>query len=189
MYLHRIWGPSPISNISGAKWYITFIDDSTRVTWVFLMKDKSEVCQLFVNFFQMVKTQFGKPIKRLQSDNGEEYVNQNFHNFLKTNGVVHELACFDTPQQNGVAERKNRHLLKITRALRFQMDVPKFDWGEAVLTSAYLINRLPSRVLSGVSHVQDLTQFFPSVPIMSSLQNRVFGCSAFVHECSWSSSG
>ena len=91
------------------------------------------------------------------------------------------MTCVDTPQQNGVAERKNRHLLEITRALRFQMNVPKFYWGEVVLTSAYLINRLPSRVLSGVSPVQVLTRFFPSVPIMSSLQNRVFGCSAFVH--------
>lgn len=94
------------------------------------MKDKSEVYQLFVNFFQMVKTQFGKPIKRLRSDNGKEYVNQNFHNFLKTNGVVRELTCVDTPQQNGVAERKNRDLLEITRALRFQMNVPKFYWGK-----------------------------------------------------------
>src|ERR1044072_7894907 len=47
-----VWGPSSISNISGAKWFVTFIDDCTRVTWVFLMKDKSEVCQLFVTFFQ-----------------------------------------------------------------------------------------------------------------------------------------
>lgn len=176
-----VWGPSSISNISGAKWYVTFIDDYTRVTWVFLMKDKFGVYQLFVNFFQMVKTQFGKPIKRLRSDNGKEYVNQKIYNFLKTNGVVHELTCVDTPQQNGVAGRKNRHLLEITRALRFQMNVPKFYWGEVVLTSAYLINRLPSRVLSGVSHVQVLTRFFPSLSIMLSLQNRVFGCSAFVH--------
>src|ERR1044072_2434122 len=61
------------------------------------------------------------------------------------------------------------------------MNVPKFYWGEAVLTSAYLINRLPSRVLSGVSPVQAMTSFFPSVPIMSCLQSHVFGCSAFVH--------
>ena len=59
-----VWGPSSISNISGAKWFVTFIDDCTRVTWVFLMKDKSEVFQLFVNFFHMVRTQFRKPIKR-----------------------------------------------------------------------------------------------------------------------------
>jgi len=101
-----VWGRAPISNISGAKWFVSFIDDCTRVTWTFLMKDKSEVFQLFVNFYHIIQTQFGSLIKRLCSDNGREYVNQNLSNFLKDNGVVHELTCVDTPQQNGVAERK-----------------------------------------------------------------------------------
>ena len=145
------------------------------------MKDKSEVFHLFVNFYRMIQTQFGSPIKRLRSDNGREYVNQNLSKFLKDNGVVHELTCVDTPQQNGVAERKNRHLLEVTRALLFQMSVPKSYWGEAVLTATYLINRLPSRVLDGVSPVQLLTTFYPSIPIMTSLQSRVFDCPVFVH--------
>ena len=66
------------------------------------------------------------------SDNGIEYVNQNLSNFLKDNGVVHELTCVDTPQQNGITERKNRHLLEVTRVLLFQMPVPKSYWGEAI---------------------------------------------------------
>jgi len=94
------------------------------------MKDKSEVFHLFVNFYRMIQTQFQNPIKRLRYDNGREYVNQNFSKFLQENGVVHELTCLDTPQQNGVAERKNRHLLKVTRALLFQMSVPKSYWGK-----------------------------------------------------------
>jgi len=55
-----VWGPTSSSSISGAKWFVTFIDDCTRVTWVFLMKEKSEVFNLFVRFFRMIKTQFGK---------------------------------------------------------------------------------------------------------------------------------
>jgi len=62
------------------------------------MKDKSEVFQLFVNFYHIIQTQFGSPIKRLHFDNGREYVNQNIFNFLKDNGVVHELTCVDTHQ-------------------------------------------------------------------------------------------
>ena len=81
-------------------------------------------------FYKMVQTQFESPIKRLRSDNGREYVNQNLSKFLQENGVVYELTCVDTPQQNGVAERKNRHLLKVTRALLFQMSVPKSYWGK-----------------------------------------------------------
>ena len=90
-------------------------------------------------------------------------MNQNLSNFLKDNDVVHELTCVDLPQQNGVAERKNRHLLEVARALLFQMFIPKSYWGEVVLTATYLINRLPSRVLNGVSPTQLMTTFYPSV--------------------------
>ena len=170
-----VWGPSPIPNISGAKWFVSFIDDCTRVTWLFLMKDKSEVFHLFVKFYRMIQTQFESPIKRLRSDNGREYVNQNLSKFLEENGVVHELTCVDTPQQNGVAERKNRHLLEVTRALLFQTSVPRSYWGEAVLTATYLINRLPSRVLEGVTPIQLMTIFYPSIPMLNILQICVFG--------------
>ena len=176
-----VWGPASNINITGAKWFVSFIDDCTRVTWIFLMKDKSEVFQLFESFYSMVHTQFGRRIKRLRSDNGKEYVNQSFSTFLKDKGVIHELTCVHTPQQNGVAERRNRHLLEVARTLLFQMSVPKSYWGEAVLTAAYLINRLPSSILNGVSPVQLMNSFFPTVPIMTSLQSRVFGCCAFVH--------
>jgi len=64
-----VWGPSLIPNILSAKWFVSFIDDYTRVTWIFLMKDKSEVFHLFVNFYKMVQTQFASPIKRLCCDN------------------------------------------------------------------------------------------------------------------------
>ncbi|RDX74872.1 hypothetical protein CR513_45305, partial [Mucuna pruriens] len=90
----------------------------------------------------------GHPPFGLESDNGTEFVNLEFSKFLKDNGVVHELTCVNTPQQNRVAERKNRHLLEVARVLLFQMSVPNVYWGEAVLTTAYLINMLPTRVLN-----------------------------------------
>ena len=54
-----VWGPSSVPNISGARWFVTFIDDCTRVTWVFLLKQKSEVSSAFLQFFSMIKNQFG----------------------------------------------------------------------------------------------------------------------------------
>jgi hypothetical protein len=66
-----VWGPAPVSNISGARWFVSFIDDCSRVTWIFLMNNKSEVPQLFIQFYNMVQTQFGKRIKRIHSDNGK----------------------------------------------------------------------------------------------------------------------
>ncbi|RDX65444.1 hypothetical protein CR513_55899, partial [Mucuna pruriens] len=97
-----VWGPT--SNfISGAKWFVSFIDDCIRVTWIFLMKHKYEVCQIFVDFFRLIKNQFNKSVKRLRSDNGTKFINLKFSKFLKDNVVVHELTCANTPQQNGVA--------------------------------------------------------------------------------------
>jgi len=73
----------------------------------------------------MVQTQFEIPIKRLHYDNEREYVNQNLSKFLKENGLVHELTFVDTPQQNGVPERKNHHLVEVTNALLFQTSVSR----------------------------------------------------------------
>jgi len=68
-----VWGPSNVANISGSRWFVTFIDDCSRVTWVYLLKQKSEVTSVFLHFFAMVKTQFGVSIKRVRSDNAKDY--------------------------------------------------------------------------------------------------------------------
>ncbi|RDX69464.1 hypothetical protein CR513_51414, partial [Mucuna pruriens] len=172
----------PASNfILRAKWFVSFIDDCTCVTWIFLMKHKYEVCQIFVNFFCLVKNQFNKFIKRLRLENGTKFINLEFSKFLKDNRMVHELTCVNTPQQNGVAEKKNRHLIKVARALLSQMSVPNVYWGETVLTTTYLINRLPTQVLNGISPIKHMLSFFPSSPLMLRLPSRVFGCVVFVH--------
>ena len=71
-----VWGPSPIPNVLGARWFVNFIDDCTRVNWVFLLKHKSEVSNAFQNFFSLIKNQFGVSIKKLRTDNGKKYFNQ-----------------------------------------------------------------------------------------------------------------
>jgi transposase InsO family protein len=112
-----------------------------------LMKNKSEVFSHFQNFTNMVESQFNKKNKIFRTDNRTEYVNQNFTSFLNQKDTIHQTTCIYTPQQNGVSERKNRHLLEMTRNLLFQNNVPKIFWSEGVLTATYLINRLPSVIL------------------------------------------
>ena len=129
----------------------------------------------------MVCTQFNTKIKVLRSDNGTEYFNSNMSQFLAKHGLVHQSSCVDTPQQNGISERKNRHLLEMTRSLMFTSHVPKSFWGDALLTACYLINRLPSRVLDFKKPISVLQAAFPQNPIFSDLDLRVFGCSVFVH--------
>ena len=176
-----VWGPSRVSNITGARWFVSFIDDHTRITWIFLMKEKSEVTQIFKNFNKMIQNQFQTKIQILRTDNGKEYFNSILGNYLVSEGIVHQSSCVETPQQNGVSERKNRHLLEVARSLMFSSNVPKHFWGEAVLTAAYLINRLPSRVLRFQTPCQVLLKTYPDTRLLSHIPTRMFGCSVFVH--------
>lgn len=120
-----IWGPSRVKNINGARWFITFIDDHTRTTWTFLMKEKSETTTIFQSFHTMISNQFQSNIQVLKTDNAKDYFNSILGSYLSKHGIIHISSCVDTPQQNGVAERKNRHLLEIARATMFTNNVPK----------------------------------------------------------------
>ena len=142
----NIWGPSTIPNISGSRWFVTFIDDYTRVSWIYLLKNKSDVSHIFPVFCTMVQNQFGAKIKKIHSDNACDYFNQILSQWFQKEGIIHESSSITTPQQNGVAERKNRHLLEFTRALLFQQNVPKSYRGEAVLKSAYVIRVLGCKI-------------------------------------------
>ena len=93
-------------------------------------------------------------------------------------GILHESSCVDTPAQNGVAERKNRHLLEVARALLFQMSVPKPFWADAISTACFLINRLPSVVLGGSVPFSVL---FPTKPLFS-IAPKIFGSTCFVRD-------
>jgi hypothetical protein len=125
----------------------------------------------------MVRNQYGVSVKILRSDNGTEYINNDFGAYLSHHGIIHQTTCVNTAEQNGVAERKNRHLLEVARSLMFMMNVPKFLWGEAVKTAAYLINRMPSRVLGHKTPMECLhgSNSFIVPP-------KIFGCTCFVHD-------
>ena len=89
------------------------------------MKEKSEVGQIFKNFSNMIQTQFQAKIQVLKTDNAKEYFNSVLGDYLLHEGIVHQSSCVETPQQNGIAERKNRHLLEVARSLMFSTHVPK----------------------------------------------------------------
>ncbi|KAK2967234.1 hypothetical protein RJ640_002061 [Escallonia rubra] len=126
---------------------------------------------------------FNASIQTLRTDNGKEYFQSILGEYLQTNGIIYQSSCPETPQQNGVAERKNRHLMEVARSLMFTMQVPKYLWGEAVLTASYLINRMPSKILKFTSLMSklQLQETYPTFRSVSSIPLRTFGCTAFVH--------
>ena len=176
-----IWGPSRISTPSGKRWFVTFIDDHTRMTWVYLMTQKSEVEHIFKTFYNMIYTQFETKIKVLRSGNGREYFTKLLSDFFSQNGIFQQSSCVDTPQQNGIAERKNKHLLEVARALLFTHKVPKTFWGGAVLTATFLINRMPSKVLKFATPISEFSKTFPQTKIQSTLPLKTFGCTVYIH--------
>ncbi|XP_068344010.1 uncharacterized protein [Pyrus communis] len=171
-----VWGPAPLESFDGYRYYVIFVDDFSRATWLYLLKFKSEVMDAFKDFHNLVMNHFSSQIHILRSDNGTEYTSKNMTNYLSTHGIIHQTSCVGTPQQNGIAERKNWDLLEKTRALMLQMNVPKRFWSQGVLAATYLINRLPSRVLDTKS---------PSEVMQNKKGNlshlRIFGCTCYVH--------
>ena len=128
----------------------------------------------------MIQNQLQAQIQILRTDNGREYFHFALGTYLMNNGIIHQSSCVDTPQQNGVAEQKNKHLLEVSRSIMFTSNVPKHFWGEVVLTAAYLINKRPSRTLNYQSLCQVL-QSYPNSGLISSIPVKVFGCTTFVH--------
>jgi Integrase core domain/GAG-pre-integrase domain len=171
-----VWGNAPVESREGFKYFVTFIDDKSRATWLYLLKSKREVYAIFQEFCNIVRNQFNTTIKTLRTDNGTEYTNHEFQSYLKHMGISHQTSCVGTPQQNGIAERKNRHLLEVTRALLFSGNLPKNYWADAVLTGCYLINRLPSRVLDFKSPLEVLYNRKIDISHL-----RIVGCVCYVH--------
>ena len=108
------------------------------------MKAKSDTKIQLLNFVAFVKTQFNFNIKAIRSDNGPEFA---LHDFYATNGVQHQLSCVETPQQNGVVERKHQHILNVARALLFQSKIPVVFWSFAVSHAVHLINILQINII------------------------------------------
>lgn len=90
------------------------------------MKEKYKVESIVKIFLQMVTKQFKKEVQILKRDNGKEYFNKNLKNVLQENDSVHQSSCVNTPQQNGVAEKKYKHLLEVAQSLFFQNRVPEY---------------------------------------------------------------
>ena len=170
-----VWGPSPVSTKVGARYYVSFIDDHTRYCWIYLMKHRSEFFDVYKAFRALVKTQHSAVIKCFTCDMGGEYTSNKFCELLALDGTIHQTSCTDTPEQNGVTERKHRHIVETARSLMLSSSVPSELWGEAVLTGVRLISTIPSSYTSGLSPFKKLYGFPPDYSFF-----RVFGCTYFV---------
>jgi len=137
----NVWAQCPVGSTFGFRYFVTFIDDHSRVTWNHLIKAPSKIFTVFRDFCSEIKIQFGVSIRALRS---AKYCSAPFNEFMSQNRINHRSLCAHTPHQNGVAEQKNQHLLEVARTLLLKM--PKNFWGDAILTICYLINHMSPTV-------------------------------------------
>ncbi|GKC84196.1 cysteine-rich receptor-like protein kinase 8, partial [Tanacetum coccineum] len=170
-----IWGPYKVPTDGQFRYFLTIVDDCSRGTWVYLLKHKSESFDALKAFIKFVSTQFEKQVKIVRSDNALEFVKGQCDPYLSSHCIVHQTSCVDRPQQNERVERKHKHILDTSRALRFHSKLPLKFWGDCVTTATYLINRLPFSVIGNVTPYEVLLKKKPTYDHL-----RVFGCLALV---------
>ena len=158
----------------GNKYIITFIDDFSKFTFVYLLKNKSDALETFKIFLLEVENQFGKKIKRIRSDRGREYESFGFNSYVQSLGIIHETTPPYSPQSNGVAERKNRTLIELTNAMLIESCAPLNLWGEAVLTACHVLNRVPHKKTKKTPY-ELWKGYKPNLGYL-----RVWGCLAYV---------
>ena len=130
-----------VQTTDGNKYFITFVDDSTKYCYVYLLKSKDEPIKKFVLCKNKVEDQLNKKIKVLRSDRGGEY-ELSFVDVCAQNGSIHETTSPSSPKSNGVAERKNYTLKEMRNAMLISFGLPHNMWGEAILSASYLLNKI-----------------------------------------------
>ena len=168
-----VWS-SPTVSFKGSKYYVLFVDDYSRYSWIFPMQFKQEVFNIFVKFKLQVENLFSSKIKAFQSDGGGEYTKRAFQNLLTNNDINFHSSCPGHPEQNGLAERKHHHILDTGLTLLAHAYILPTYWVDAFQTTVYLINRLPTHVLVYLTPYEKL---FHKTTSYDSL--RVFGCACF----------
>lgn len=146
-----ICGPIKPESNSKKRYFITFIDDYSRKTWIYFLSEKSSTFETFKKFKVLVEKESGSSLCCLRTDRGGEFTSSEFVEFCSVNGIKRQLTAAYTPQQNGVAERKNRTIMNMVRSMLSVKEIPKEFWPEAVKWSTYVLNRSPTLAVKDVT--------------------------------------
>lgn len=171
-----VCGPMQTETPSRKRYVLTFIDDFSRFTTVYLLREKSEVFGKFQDFAAMGRNMFGRNIKCIRSDRGGEFMDGEFNEYLAKRGIKSQRTAPSCPEQNGKAERKNRTLIGMARCMLLDAGLPNKFWGEAVMMANFVQNRLPAKYILKTPH----ELWYGTVPNLKNF--RKFGAKCFVHK-------
>jgi hypothetical protein len=174
--LHRdLFGPIAYINIGSNKYGLVIIDDYSRFTWVFFLKDKGETQEELKKFLRRAQNEFDEKVKKIRSGNDTEFKNTQVEDLLDKEGNNHEFLAPYTPQQNGVAERKNCTLIEMARTMHDEYKTLDRFWMEAINMTCHATNCLYLHKLLKKISYELLTSNKPNVSYF-----RVFGSKCYV---------
>ena len=136
-----LFGPVTPSTMGGNRYTLVVVDDYSKYTWVELLGTKDETYQVVTSLLRRLQTQKETEILKIRSDNGTEFTVWGVEKYCDDHGIEHNFSTPGVPQQNGMAERKNRTLIEASKTLIAEANLPKYFWGEAVNTACYTQNR------------------------------------------------
>ena len=166
-------GPLPVTSMGGSNYFVTLLDDFSKLSAVQPLARKSDVPAAVKDTIKLLENQSGHRLQRLRCDNGSEYINADLQAFCRDNGIKLETTVRYTPEQNGAAERLNRTLMDKVRPMLGASGLPKHLWADAVVTANYVRNRSPVNDRDKTPY----ELFYDSKPDVSSL--RTFGARAY----------
>lgn len=171
-----VCGPMNFESPRGSRYFVLFKDERTGYRNVYFLRHKSEVLSKFKEYKALAATQTGHKLKVVRSDRGVgEYMNAEFQNYLKQEGIVHETSAPYTPQQNGRSEREMRTIVESARSMLINKNIANELWAEAVNTAVYVLNRTVSSLCGKMTPYEG---WFGRKPELKHL--KVFGCAAYM---------
>nr|GEZ80396.1 hypothetical protein [Tanacetum cinerariifolium] len=129
-----LYGPMRVESVNGKKYILVIVDDYSRFIWVKCLRSKDEALDFIIKFLKLIQVRLKVPVRRIQLDNGTEFVNQTLREYYEQVGISHETSVTRSLQQNGVVERRNRTLIEAARTMLIYAQAPLFLWAEAVAT-------------------------------------------------------
>ncbi|GJV93147.1 putative ribonuclease H-like domain-containing protein [Tanacetum coccineum] len=166
-----LFGPTSVRSLNHKTYCLVITDDFSRFSWVFFLRTKDETSGILKDFIRQIENQLNQKVKTIRCDNGTEFKNKDVIEFCGSKGIKREYSNARTPQQNGVAERKNRTLIEAARTMLADSFLPNTFWAEAVSTACYVLNRVLVTKPHNKTPYELLTG---KIPIISYI--RPFGC-------------
>nr|GEZ69609.1 hypothetical protein [Tanacetum cinerariifolium] len=156
-------GPMRVESINGKNYILVIVDDYFRFTWVKFLISKDETSDFIIKFLKMIQVRLKVPVRRIQIDNGIEFVNQTLRDYYEEVGISYETSVVRSPQQNGFVERCNRTLIEAAHTMLIYAQAPLFLWAEAVATARLTQNRTIIRLRHGKTPYELLHSKIPDL--------------------------